>query len=79
MTTQKIKFVKHSHGSSVTILGTHMPRVHQRRKFESHCLLNQTAFTAVNITGEASENVRVAIHDRLEAKCSQLLTDRNTG
>ena len=79
MTTQKIKFVRLYHGSSDTILGTHVARVHQRRKFESCCLLNQTASTAVNITGEASENVCVAIHDRLAAKCLQLLTDGNTG
>ena len=45
-----------------------MPQVHQRRKFDSR-LLNQTASTAVNITGEASENVCVAVRDRLAAKC----------
>ena len=45
-----------------------MPRVHQRKKFDSRCLLNQTASTAVNITGETSENVCVAVRDRLAAK-----------
>ena len=67
-TTQKIKFRKCSHASSVTILGTHVLRIHQRRKFDSRCLLNQAASTAVNITGEASENVCVAVRDRLAAK-----------
>ena len=56
------------HASSVTILGTHVLRIHQRRKFDSRCLLNQAASTAVNITGEASENVCVAVRDRLAAK-----------
>ena len=46
-----------------------MLRVHQRRKFDSRCLLNQAASTAVNITGEASENVNcVAVCVRLAAK-----------
>ena len=53
---------------NVTILGTHVLRVHQRRKFDSRCLLNQAASTAVNITREASENVCVAVRDRLAAK-----------
>ena len=59
---------KCSHASSVTILGTHVLRVHQRRKFDSRCLLSRAASTAVNITGEASENVCVAVRDRLAAK-----------
>ena len=29
MTTQKIKFQKHSHDNSVTILGMHMPQSEQ--------------------------------------------------
>ena len=49
-----------------------MLRVHQSRKFDSRCLLNQAAFTAVNITREASENVCVAVRDRLAA-CKRLL------
>ena len=61
---QKIKFCKCSHGSSVTILGAHVAWVHQRRKFESRCLLSQTA-TAVKITGEVSENICVAVRDSL--------------
>ena len=38
----------------------HMPQVHQRRKFDSRGLLNQTASTAVNVTIETSENVCVS-------------------
>ena len=45
-----------------------MPRVHQRRKFDSDCLVNQTAPTAVNIAGEVSKNVCVVIRDRLPTK-----------
>ena len=46
----------------------HVLRVHQRRKFDSRCLLHQAASTAVSITGEASENVCVAVRDCLSAK-----------
>ena len=49
-------------------LGPHVPQVHQRRKFDSRCLLNQTAPIAVNITGGATEDVCVAVRDRLAAK-----------
>ena len=42
MTTQKLKFP----ASFITILGMLVPRVHQSRKFDSRCLLNQTAPTA---------------------------------
>ena len=37
-------------------------------KFDSRCLLHQTASTAVSITGEASENFCVAVRDRSSAK-----------
>ena len=62
-------------GSSIIIFGKHVPRVHRIRVFHSPSLLKHTAPTAVNIIGEVSEKVCVALYDCLATKHSAIQTE----